>query len=193
MRLRSVREEDYRVLFNWRTDAFEFHLWDSLRRLPTFEDFKQQTQEMLRRTISFMVIANKDDDHVGLVQAYGINPEANHCFTMAYIAPAYRRKPHAAEGYIALLESLFRTMPLRKVYADIFDFNSHPMKPLMAGGFVEEGCFREHTWHDDRYWDVTRLAMYRERWMEVRARARRLLGVSEDASNAIAAQHDLAQ
>jgi hypothetical protein len=70
----------------------------------------------------------------------------------------------------------------------VSEFNIHPMKPLMAGGFVEEGRFREHTWHDDRYWDVIRLAMYREKWNEVRDRARLLLGVQEQAADMLEEQ-----
>lgn len=56
------------------------------------------------------------------------------------------------------------------------------MKPLRSGGFVEEGRFKQHTWFGDRYWDVIRLAMYREDWYRFRERTHFLLGVAEEAS-----------
>jgi RimJ/RimL family protein N-acetyltransferase len=143
--------------------------------------------EQIARQSAFFLVTLKDSGvPLGFVQAYNLNAQEGWCFTSAFIVSDYRRGPHAAEAYIALLEYLFRSFPFRKVYADVFAFNMDAYQPLMAGGFVEEGCFKQHTWHDDRYWDVHRLAMYRERWYEVRDRARRLLGIQEEAAELLA-------
>ena len=46
-------------------------------------------------------------------------------------------------------------------------------------GFVEEGFTPEHFWFEGRSWGVYRLALYRDRWSEVRERVADLLQVRE--------------
>lgn len=158
------------------------------RRVPTWEEFCSEIDQLARQSVFFLATLSADGTPIGFTQAYNLNVQDGWCFTAAYIVEPYRRSPHAAEAYIALLEYLFCSFPSRKVYADVFEFNIRPLKPLMAGGFVEEGRFREHTWHDDRYWDVIRLAMYREKWNEVRDRARLLLGVQQETEQILEEQ-----
>lgn len=177
--LRPISRSDYQTFFGWRTDLLQMHIWGSSRRLPSWEEFCEEVEQMLRQSTIMLVLNKSSGLPIGFVQAYNTSPADGWCFTSAYIAEDHRQRPHAAEAYIALLEYLFRAFPLRKVYADVSDFNIAPLKPLMAGGFVEEGRFEEHTWHDDRYWDVIRLAL---RWLEVRDRARLLLGVAEETA-----------
>lgn len=186
--LRPISQADYPALFEWRADLLELHIWGSSRKVPTWEEFLVEMSQLLSGSVTLLVLAREREQPIGFVQAFNHNPSDGWCFTVAYIRPEYRGRPHAAEAYIALLEYLFRSFPVRKVYADVSEFNIHPMKPLMAGGFVEEGRFREHTWHDDRYWDVIRLAMHREKWNEVRDRARFLLGVQEQAGEMLEAE-----
>ena len=49
-------------------------------------------------------------------------------------------------------------------------------------GFVEEGRFREHAYYKDRYWDLFRYALYRDKWLEIRERWHRVLTASADVS-----------
>lgn len=191
--LRPISQDDYLTFFRWRADLLELHLWSSPRRVPTWEEFRAEMEQITRQSVTFLVVIKGTDEPIGFVQAYNLNLAEGWCFTSEYIVPRYRRGAQAGEAYIALLEYLFRSFPLRKVYADVYEFNIEPLRPLMAGGFVEEGRFRQHTWYNDRYWDVIRLAMYRERWLEVRDRARLLLGVSEAAADLVAEQQALRQ
>lgn len=64
---------------------------------------------------------------------------------------------------------------------------------LFSQGSSRRGRFRQHTWYEDRFWDVIRLALYREAWPELRQRAQLVFDVAEDAAELLAEQEALRQ
>jgi RimJ/RimL family protein N-acetyltransferase len=175
--LRPVSSADYRSFLSWRTDVNELHVWTATRRLPTVEEFQEEIEKLLRQSITLLVERREGREAIGFMQAYNLNAGEGWTFSLGYIQPRYRRG-HGAEAYAWFLDYLFGNFPLRKVYADVYEFNMASMKPLITGGFVEEGCFKEHAWFRDRFWDVFRLAMYRDAWNEFRDRTHLLIGVA---------------
>lgn len=185
--LRAVSRDDYPSFFKWRSDVFDLHIWAASKRVPTAEEFGGEIEQLLRQSITFVVVNNRDAVSIGFVQAYNLNFAEGWCYALVYTERGHRRG-HGAEAYVALLDYLFRSFSLRKVYADVYEFNIESMKPLTSGGFVEEGRLKHHTWFNDRYWDVIRLAMYREDWYRFRERTHFVLGIAQDAEEMIARQ-----
>ena len=126
-------------------------------------------QRVLSQSITLFVESKRRSTPVGFVQAYGLNLHEGWCYSLAYTSPEYRRG-FGAEATAGLLEYLFSEFPLRKVYADVLEFDMDTIKPLLGAGFVEEGRFREHVWHGEQYWDMYRFAIYREAWQKFQAR-----------------------
>ena len=87
-----------------------------------------------------------------------------------------------------LFQYLFHTYEFRKIYLDVHDFKEGSFGSVIANSCVEEGRFSQHTWYDDRYWDMVRLALYRDKWPELRDRARLVLGLGEEAAELLARQ-----
>jgi len=107
---------------------------------------------------------------------------------MMYADRQYRQSSQRVEAHVTFLDFLFRSLPLRKIYHEVYEFNLDATRILESGGFAEEGRFRQHVWYEDRYWDVIRFALYRDGWAEGRKRVRLLLDVGEDAAQLLAEQ-----
>lgn len=170
VRLRPVSRADYPALYEWRLDTQMVHLWNISRRWPPYEEFVAGLEQTLLKSTMLAVIDKMTDRLVGYCQSYGDSPWDRWAYVAAYLVPKYRVRPHFPEAVLLCLEALFKWYPLNKVYIEAYEFaeNLHQMLPVL--GFVEEGTTPDHFWHGDRYWGLTRYALYRERWPEGRDR-----------------------
>jgi hypothetical protein len=92
--------------------------------------------------------------------------------------------PHPAEAGLIFFDLLFKYFPLRKVYADVFEYNVDSYNILTKhGGFREEARLPQHIWYEDRYWAVIKLALYREDYYEGRERMHRIIGIQHDLNS----------
>lgn len=48
VKLRPVVRDDYPLIFTWRIDAYSMHLWSPQRRVPSFEEFIPEIEQMIR-------------------------------------------------------------------------------------------------------------------------------------------------
>jgi hypothetical protein len=79
------------------------------------------------------------------------------------------------------LDLLFKYFPIRKIYADVFEYNEESYDLLVShGGFREEARLPNHIWYESRYWALIKLALYREDYYEWRERTNRILQVQHD-------------
>lgn len=62
------------------------------------------------------------------------------------------------------VDYLFAVFPLRKLTAEVIDFNWIQFSSGSGRMFNEEGVLRSHEYHDGKYWDVHLLAIHREQW-----------------------------
>jgi RimJ/RimL family protein N-acetyltransferase len=105
---------------------------------------------------------------VGTVFSFDISLVNGYVSLGAYIATAHRGRKHGPEGGALFLDYLFAYYPMRKIYTDIFSYNAHSLHVATRYGFEVEATFKRHRWYRDRYWDVYRVALYRETWDRVR-------------------------
>lgn len=164
--LRPLSRENYKLFHRWLPELRAFHIWNVPPDVATSEQFLAQVEEKLQNTITLLAISRRSGKVVGFVQAYDFNAAEGWCFVLAYIRPEFRRG-YGADAMAGLLRYVFRTVPVRKVYADLHEFNLAPLKPLLAGGFVQEGRYRQHVYHDGQLWDLYRLAMDRDSAMKL--------------------------
>jgi len=137
--------------------------------VPTFEQFAVEMETVTRQSVMLAVARRDTGTLIGFLQAYGINLVDGWCFLSAYFAPEYRRQRYGAEAFLPFVDHLFRHFNLRKIYMEMQEFNmSFYDVAIKTGAFVEEGRFRSHTYHDNRYWDLIRVALYRESWDKIR-------------------------
>ena len=182
MALRAVNRSDFPLLFRWRANMRELHAWSMNRLAPTVEDFAAEMNQVLRQSVLLVGIDRETQRPMGFVQAHNLNPRDGWCRVRVYFEPEYAGEGNAAEACLAFFDRLFETFQFRKIYMELFGPTEQFIGRTLADAFVEEGRLLEHTWHGDRYWDMRLLALYRERWLEVRERTKIILDVAADVS-----------
>ena len=66
-------------------------------------------------------------------------------------------------GYKAL-EYIFEQLKMRKVCAEVLDYNEASIHFHKKLGFIEEGRLQEHVFKDGAYHDVILMGMFAENW-----------------------------
>lgn len=191
--LRPLHADDRMTLYAWRVDASEHRSTGGSRRIPTLEQFNAEQEQALRGTIQLLALDPASDEPVGFVQAHSLDLEAGWCFATVYIRPTSREPQVVTEAYAMAFDYAFRHYGLNKVYVEIYEFEEELIRSLFGAGIVQEGRFGAHAWFDGRYWDVIRLAAYRDRWESERRMIPFLLGVGDEASRLLTpdrAEHD---
>ncbi len=190
--LRPVLPPDYIVLYRWASDLRSLYLWSLDRRVPPYQDFVARLEKTLRETQSYLIADQATGAPIGFCQAYDMNLSEGWASFILYVDERYRKRPHPAEAGLILLDLLFKYFPLRKVYADVFEYNEDSYNILVNhGGFREEARLPNHIWYEDRYWAVIKLAVYREDYYEGRERFQRIGQIQHVFNSLMAGRPDL--
>ena len=114
----------------------------------------------------FAIHDDTNDELVGITAAYDANLR-NGTAQLAFAAlPRYQRQGYAILGMALLIEFLFDTWPLRKLYAQSIDFNLSQFSTITTEYFTVEGHLVDDTFMNGRLWDKSILALTRDKWTE---------------------------
>ena len=69
---------------------------------------------------------------------------------------------------IAALDHAFNEMELEKLYCEVLESNSTVIKFHKKHGFQQEGIFKKHHFAEGNFWDVHRLAIFKNDWKKCR-------------------------
>jgi RimJ/RimL family protein N-acetyltransferase len=178
--LRALTSIDYATLFQWHLEDHEFQLVLS-SPIGAFDDFVAKMDALAHRSRLFLSLDAGAMRPIGFVQAYSFNPQHGWCFARSYTRQDARSPGQVSEPYLLFFDYMFNTHPLRKIYSDSYAWSPIDDGPLAAAGFREEGRLHEHTWFRGSYWDLVRLALYRDEWLtEGRQRLATLVSVAEE-------------
>ena len=187
--LRHIGESDLQAMQSWGRDLAALEILVPAMRVATTEDFAAALRTYFHQTISCVSVTQSGSVAHGLVSAYDVNLAEGWCFILQYFTPEFQRQLYGAEASIAFFDYLFRNHPFRKIYVDIQGFNSGFLEAgVSLGGLVEEGRFKDHVYHEGRYWDMVRLALYREDWPKLKERANRIFSTIAAADGASGVQ-----
>ena len=172
-RLTPLQENDYPVLYQWFSDPTELHLWSRIRRLMSFAEF---VEDVKRRMQWGLVVIGRDGASQMpkvFLELYDMALGDGTAAFLIYLAEPQRNAGYGILATIEFLSYAFRSYPLRKIYAENYEFNEHAIALNLAGGFREVGRLKKHLWWRDRYWDQIRFAITRETFEQL---AQLLLG-----------------
>lgn len=160
-----VRREHLPILFEWETDASSAHLWTNRRNVPSAMDYGENFSGRLRTYYHFFFVIEYEGVPQGFIYSYDVNVIDGYGFVTAFLAPSRRGRGHGAVASLLIYEYLFKTIPLRKLYCDVFGYNHNSLSSLKGGGFIVEGEFKEHRFFNGSYHTMFRLALTRERYI----------------------------
>lgn len=170
--LRPVNADDHDVLFQWHTDARNIHLWWADRHVLSYEQFVEDFRSQFNGYMQafFMVDYTDADDEtypIGLVYTYNTNWIDRFTYLAVYLAPDYTALRHGPAAAYLIVKHLFAYYGFRKIYSEIYAYNSPSLKAAERYGFVEEGRLKEYRWFGDRFWDLHILSVSLQGFDEV--------------------------
>ncbi len=177
VRLRPITRADYGFLWQCRTHPAVMHLWTQGRTIPGFEQYAQELEAGLGgQFLTLLLIETADGQRpIGFVFAYDYSANDRYIFFNIVLAPQFSHFQWGAEALYLFLDYLFGFFDLRKVCADVFEFNQHAVALLLRNGAAQEGLFRGQRYYQGRYHDVIRVGLLQEEWMVGREALAKLL------------------
>ena len=159
--LKQVAGGDLPMLYSMFSDPERFHLWghrhvmDESQFLETWRMWSKQRMEA-----KFTIV--KSGRPVGLVFDYDRSMEDGHTKVATLLS---EHEAGRGAGVIATTlfgDWLFQTLPLRKLYFDVFGFNGSVVRMLHKLDVREEMRRVEHRYWNGKYWDCHGFSLFRE-------------------------------
>ena len=173
--VRPLNDGDLGFVCRMFRDPEQLALWqEDSRILPEGMIRERLLGDLGRRYHSFFVFApaSAPREPMGLFYTYQYSPANGTLFVTMATDPARYSLGCAGEAGLMIYRWLFSAHPLRKVYANVFEFNRESLAFCRSCGFVEEGFMREHVFHGGRWWGMYTLALYRDAFERIDARFR---------------------
>lgn len=138
------------------------NLWTWRQRGATY------SQEAFAELVSsgalcqFVVQRRASGQPIGHVAAVAPDHRNGHAhLTVLYDGNARAGVGWRLEGLVLFVNYLFQTFPLRKLYAEVPEFNMARFASGAGRFFAEEGRLREHEFLAGTYWDLLIIAIHR--------------------------------
>lgn len=171
--LRAVRPEDYGSLYALATDDRIGPTWRLRGATPDPDRFVSLLWAGVEA--QFSVLARGTEQVRGLVSLYNVNHGDQYGHLAIMMDTDYRARGESFEAICLLLRYAFRSFNLRKVYADVPEFNVDTIGKHLDRYAHEEARLRSHSFYDGRYWDQVTMAIYRDDWAAIEERLDGLL------------------
>jgi diamine N-acetyltransferase len=171
--LRPVTEADLPFLFRLYTDPARCHLWMSSRRVYDEREFREAWNSWIGGALGAKFIVESGQKPVGWVMS--CDGYLEHGFTKVHTI-LQEEDVGRGVGVAAtalLIDYLFKQLPLRKIYFEVYDYNPAVVRMWRKLGLAEEGLLKGDRFWDGAHWDLHIFALYREGWPDVRARVLR--------------------
>lgn len=176
-KLNSLRQEHSSLVWEWRNSSHIRPFMNHDRMIP-LEDHCKWMDSTLQDTSKLVKLCLYQEKPVGLVNFTRLDRLNGTCEWGFYIGDqSCPRGSGKAMGILAL-DLIFQDEQMRKVSAQILEFNQKSLSYHQRLGFTEEGRLSKHIARPHRYADVVLMGLFREQWEE-RSRA-----LKEEAADA---------
>ena len=157
VRLRELREEDLPLLVEWlnSADVASTQSTGPIHPKPTTDASAIFTNFSTNRgaDIGLSIVRLSDDELVGHLMLYGVDPK-DRCGTVSVmIGPPHQRSGCGKDALTLLVGYAFAELGLHRLELSVNSFNAAGLKLYGSLGFVEEGrrrkaIYRAGAWHD---------------------------------------------
>jgi len=161
IRLAQVTASDLPMLYSMFSDPERFHLWGH-RHVMDESQFHETWRVWSKQRMEAKFTIVKSGRPVGLVFDYDRSMEDGYS-KVATLLPEHEAGRGA--GVIATTlfgDWLFQTLPLRKLYFDVFGFNPSVVRMLHKLDVREEMRRVEHRYWNGKYWDCHGFSLFRD-------------------------------
>ncbi len=182
--LRQVADDDIPFLFRLFADPERSHLWMRGRRVYDEQGFHEAWAAWSAGSFADKFIVTSAGRAIGLAFYYDRTLEDG--YTKMTVLLEEASTGHGA-GVIAtalFTDWLFKALPLRKIYHEVFSYNPNVVRMHRKFGLAEEGVLKGNRYWDGQYWDLHIFTLDVRAWPEARARLLREPGRRAHVSSA---------
>ncbi len=162
--MRNVWSEDHFELYQLFDNKQIQHLWCPDIEFDSFKQFCDKFKRRISHRWEYFRVFSDDQSKniVGFAYCYNlsdVNQTTNLCicFDVSVLNSAFCLKQ--ALKYI---NYLYVDAKIRKIYAEVFDYNQRCIKLLTALGCEHEGQLKQHQLWQYKYWDLHVYSLLRE-------------------------------
>lgn len=163
--LKDIDENDLSLLLNWRNqEAIREVMFNS--NTISWEQHNQWFNKLQNDDSAKSKLFYFDNIPYGVLNITQIDPVSNTCEWGFYIgSPTAQKGMGTILGYTAL-NFIFQELYIRKLSAQVFDFNDKSIKFHEKMGFTQEGKLRAHVMKDGQCIDVFLYGLLSSEWGE---------------------------
>ncbi|AFG35383.1 acetyltransferase, ribosomal protein N-acetylase [Fervidobacterium pennivorans DSM 9078] len=153
---------------NPKGEELKFHIGNSFVAELSDEDIKYFSERRITKaepvTLVFFFETNDGNyEKIGFVE-FDLRVINKNAYITFYVAPQYRGKGIGKLIIRKALEFAFKELNLRRVTAEVYEYNERSLRLLESLGFKKEGILKEAKFHDGRYWDIIVMGLMKEDW-----------------------------
>ncbi len=169
--LRPIQEEDYEIIYNWLTDFSYNMLWTNIREFPRKKNFFELLNYNIENEFTYyFIISDLKNNKVGTIFIHDYNKIDNYASISAFIVPEYQNKFYGIDSYKLVFNFILQNLPIRKLYLDVFSYNTNSISIIEKVGFSLEGVFKKHRYFNGEYYDLKRYSLFLSDWKKIRER-----------------------
>jgi UDP-4-amino-4,6-dideoxy-N-acetyl-beta-L-altrosamine N-acetyltransferase len=163
--LKEIEESDLDLILQWRNqEHIRNVMFDS--RIITMEDHKKWYEKNRISKQASIKIFYIGDVPLGIINITNIDRQNDKCDWGFYIGASKAPKGSGTiMGYLAL-NHIFYEKKIRKLCAQVLNFNLKSLEFHKRLGFKSEGILRQHIKKNNIYVDVINFALFKNEWDE---------------------------
>ncbi len=125
------------------------------RQYLTIEQFEPVFKRHIEKKYAeFKLIFDQKDNLIGFALAYDYMKNDSHMKITVYIKPKFQSRFYGLFAAAKFMDYLFRFYNVRKIFTEVFAFNSVSLKIHDALGLTKEACLKEY-----KYYNGTRITI----------------------------------
>lgn len=176
-RLRPITHSDYEFLRGAELDPAIVHRWRFQGHVPSPEEYLAR---LWQGSYAQFIVEHVSESPrpIGLVSAYQYDPQHGWAYlAVLRFGSGIVESAMTLEGLAMFVDYLFKTAPIRRLYAQCVEYNVDSFESLIrAGVLVEEGRLHEHRFFAGRFWDELIFVLTLDAWMRYRGGLRAIVG-----------------
>lgn len=159
----DVSEKHKKLILNWRNSE-HVRLNMFVERVITEEEHNTWFENMKKGNKIIAKLLLLKGKPIGFVNFTDIDHKNNKCYWGFYIGDKEAPKGSGTIMAFLALNYIFEEFSLRKLCAEVLEFNKISINYHKKLGFVEEGRLKKHIFKNNQYIDVIIMALFRENW-----------------------------
>ena len=160
--LRHVRPDDVPTLYEMVGRPDVGFRWRFRGQTPSYEEFHRSLWSGV--TAQFVMHPKRSSEPLGMVTLYNMDARHGISYVALLVDPRVAGAGFAVEGLPLMLGYGFTSWSLRKIYAEVLEFNFVSLASWEGRGFEVEGVLKRHEFYGGEYWDLYLLSCTREMW-----------------------------